>query len=67
MGQVLDFPHQCCKPQLAHRLALGAQILVFTGVRYCRALAPIKRRKAARRKDPKSSGTVIAVREGVDD
>ena len=67
MGQVLDFPQQCCKPQLARRLALGAKILFFTGVRYCRELAPNKRLKAVRRKAPKSSRTIIAGREGVND
>jgi hypothetical protein len=46
MAEILAFPQQRCKPQLAR----GAKILFFTGVRYCRELAPAKRRKLARRK-----------------
>jgi hypothetical protein len=50
MAEILAFPQQRCKPQLARELARGAKILFFTGVRYCRELAPAKRRKLARRK-----------------
>jgi hypothetical protein len=63
MGEVLTFPQQRCKPQLARSLALGAQILLFTGVRYCRDLAPIKRRRGTRRKEAASSSALGAERD----